>query len=234
MVILPHKRKAFRTPPSSSDNDPFFSSVVLLLHGDGSDNSTIFTDSSSLARTVSSFGDAKIKTDNFKFGGASMRFDGSGDYISTSASSDFDLSSSNWSLEFWFRPNAVIADQRVVTFEISGTTWGLVSPNPGNDLTWNRFGVGSYITASGATASDKLGSWYFISLIKTGGTIEMFIDGISKGTTTTIPSSGEYILRVGGSVSNYATQNLNAWIDDLRFSKVSRENSVPTQAFPNS
>ena len=51
--------------------DPYFANVSLLLHCDGSDASTTFTDSSSNGHTVTASNDAQIDTAQSKFGGAS-------------------------------------------------------------------------------------------------------------------------------------------------------------------
>jgi hypothetical protein len=214
--------------------DPYFANVVLLLHGEGANNSTTFTDSSPLARTITPAGNAQIKTDQFKFGSASMRFDGTGDYVSTSTSSDFNIGATNWSLEFWLRPNVVLNNQRLIVFEGTSFNWGLIALSSGNDLAWDRFGSSPSITATGALASGKLGAWYFIALIKTGGTIELFIDGASQGTTTTLPASDNYNLIIGASVVRFAAANLNAWVDDVRFTTLARANTVPAAQFPDS
>ena len=48
--------------------------TVLLLHGDGTNGSTIFTDSSSYPKAVTASGNAQISTAQSRFGGASMHF----------------------------------------------------------------------------------------------------------------------------------------------------------------
>lgn len=69
--------------PVNPSTDPYFGSVVLLLHGDGSNGSTAITDSSSFAHTVTPVGAAQITTANKKFGTGSISFDGgNGTYLS--------------------------------------------------------------------------------------------------------------------------------------------------------
>jgi hypothetical protein len=51
------------TPPYSAD--PYLNNVSLLLHMDGSNNGTTFTDSSQNARAITVFGDAKTSTAQF-------------------------------------------------------------------------------------------------------------------------------------------------------------------------
>ena len=60
--------------------EQYFDNVELLLHLNGSNGSTTFTDSSSNGLTVTRGGNVTISTAQAKFGGASAVFDGSGDY----------------------------------------------------------------------------------------------------------------------------------------------------------
>ena len=69
-------------PPVDTNPDPYFYNTSLLLHFDGSHNSTTITDSSYLPKTGSVQGDAKLSIAKQKFGGSSLRLDGNGDYIS--------------------------------------------------------------------------------------------------------------------------------------------------------
>jgi len=81
-------------------SDQYYSDVSLLLHMNGTDGSTTFTDSSSGNRTVTGNGNAAISTDQFKFGGSSYEGDGSGDAKSV-FSSVFCCSSSLTSAIFY-------------------------------------------------------------------------------------------------------------------------------------
>jgi len=54
-----------QTTGDLSDSD--YSDVSLLLHMNGTDGSTTFTDSSSATHTVTTVGNAAISTDQFKF-----------------------------------------------------------------------------------------------------------------------------------------------------------------------
>lgn len=67
---------------------------------DGANNSTTFTDNSSLALPVSVFGDAKISTSQSKFGGSSGLFDGNGDYLQAT-SSGFTFGTDDFTVEGW-------------------------------------------------------------------------------------------------------------------------------------
>lgn len=214
--------------PLAGSTDPYFANVVLLLHGEGSNASTTFTDSSSLARTVAPSGNAQISTAQYKFGTASMKFDGSGDYISTSSSADFDISG-NWAIELWYRPATLGSVYRLVCIEQASTGWTITAHF--GSIFWERLGFAASITTSSALTA---GVWCFIQIVKSGTTTTLYVDGVSKGTTTTVPGSGNNTLRVGASVNNYPTANLDGFVDDLRFTTLARANAVPTAQFPDS
>lgn len=82
-------------------------STALLLHMDGADASTTFTDNGNTGHTVTANGNAQIDTDYKKFGTGSGLFDGSGDYLSIPDSADFFMGTDPFTIDFWFRPNDV-------------------------------------------------------------------------------------------------------------------------------
>jgi Concanavalin A-like lectin/glucanases superfamily len=87
-------------------------SLVLLLHCDGIDGSTTFTDVK--GHTVTANGNAQIDTAQSKFGGASALFDGSGDYLSIPNSTDWDFGSSDFTIEFWMYVTGAPASSNII------------------------------------------------------------------------------------------------------------------------
>jgi len=81
--------------------DPDFASVVLLLHCNGSNGGTTFTDNSSYGRAMTANGNAQTSTAQSKFNGSSGLFDGAGDYLTASASSDFTFGTGDYTIESW-------------------------------------------------------------------------------------------------------------------------------------
>ena len=78
--------------------------LSLLLHMDGDDASTTFTDSSPVGSTVTAGGNAQIDTAYYKFATGSGIFDGAS-YLTISDSTYFDLSATDWTIDFWVRGN---------------------------------------------------------------------------------------------------------------------------------
>lgn len=81
--------------------------VKLLLHGDGADGSTTFTDEA--GHTVERYGDAQIDTSQYKFASGSIQFDGTGDAIYAEDSDDWNFGTGAFTVDFWVRFNALPA-----------------------------------------------------------------------------------------------------------------------------
>ena len=91
------------TPPSSSLTahwDPYFDEVSLMLHGDGTNNSTTFTDLSTNNHSLTTNGGAVISTDQSKFGDSSIYFEGTDSFL-TATSSTFAFGTGQFTVEFW-------------------------------------------------------------------------------------------------------------------------------------
>ena len=217
--------------------DPDFANVSLLLHGDGVNGSTTIVDSSPSPKTVTATGDAQISTAQSKFGGASMYFDGSGDYLAiTEASNSFTFGTGDFTIEFWLYPSnlnsvAIILDWR--------TTGGLQDVRP----TIYRDGSNLYLFANGnlIIGNSALTNQVFqhIALAKSSGSTRLFVDGTQVGSTYS--DSLNYLSPQGGAIYVGAvgsgTFGMNGYIDDLRVTKgVARYTAnftPPTAPFPD-
>lgn len=81
--------------------DPYIDSVSLLMHFNSYNSSASFIDSSPNSNVITRYGDAKISTDQSKFGSSSAYFDGTGDYLTVPASSSFAFGTGDFTIECW-------------------------------------------------------------------------------------------------------------------------------------
>lgn len=213
-------------------SDPYFANVVLLMHFDGADNSTTFTDSSSYARTISTFGNAKLVTAQKAFGTASGYFDGSGDYLTVPSSVDWNFGTGDFTVETWVRFNALPAASASLVGNYPGTWVLQYRPDQGNKIAWYN---GSFVYSAAVTITT--GVWYHFAVSRTGTSLRIFLDGVQTGSTITDSSnySGTNELSIGrlGGIG----QELNGWEEDLRISKgVGRYTTsfTPTGPHPDS
>ncbi|GMX60063.1 MAG: hypothetical protein MNSN_10890 [Minisyncoccus archaeiphilus] len=107
--------------PTSVTTD---SNTVLLMHMDGTDNGTVFSDQT--GKTVTRYGNTKTVIGTKKFGSASTYFDGSGDYIDIPSSSDFEFGSNDFTIDFWIY-RVVADDGRILDYSGPGSVhpWAL-------------------------------------------------------------------------------------------------------------
>lgn len=95
--------------------------VLSMLHFDGANNSTTFTDAAGVLTWTRS-GNAKISTAQHVFGGASGYFDGDGDYITSDASSGLkSLLTQSFTISAWVYPTAIRASGTRVVSTGGGT-----------------------------------------------------------------------------------------------------------------
>lgn len=216
----------------SQGEDPYWTNVVSLLHFDGTNGSTTFTDVT--GRTWTPSGNAQISTANPKFGTGSYLGDGTGDRITAASSADFNIFSGNFTVEFWF--NLVNNTPNQCIFEIGGSATNRmnVSVASGNILVFSDTGSPAVrITAAAPTA----GSYHHCVLQKSGTTFTLGVNGVSAGTSTTTayPVSSSPC-RYGDSIN--FTNSVNGRIDEARITKgVARYTfpfTPPASPFPNS
>lgn len=224
----------------SQATDPNFASVQLLLHMNGTNGSTTFTDSSGTPKTVTAAGGAQISTTQSKFGGASGSFDGTGDYL-TAAGAGLAVGSGNFTIEGWFYFNSLQTGIRTLwAHRSTNATIGgaLVTHSSGalslyiaeSAFDWQVLGFSPSLTVSATT-------WHHIALVRDGNTIRTFLDG-AAGTTTTftgsVHTSGDFSLMAG---AQDGTQEVDGYCDEFRLTVgVARYTSAftpPTAAFPD-
>jgi hypothetical protein len=185
--------------------------------------------------------DAQLSTTVTKFGGSSMFFDGTGDYLFSPTLNVNNLSkflTSNFTVECWIYPTTTSGDRTVIC---AVNSWG-AGANYEIEL---RAGVlfvqiGNSITLTSGTTSISTNTWTHIALVRSSTTSTTFyVNGVSVATTATNWTADEDCpLTIGcfningGSLSNY----WQGYIDDLRITKgyarYTSNFTPPTTAFP--
>ena len=123
------------------NTDPNFANVSLLLHGNDTNGSTTITDSSPSPKTVTAVGNAQISTAQSKFGGASIAFDGNGDWCQIANNVAFKFGSGNFTIEYWFYPTDLTSvKQHINPYDGSNTSYAIITN--GSDLLYYLSSVG--------------------------------------------------------------------------------------------
>ncbi len=186
---------------------------VLMLHGDGTDTSTTFTDSSGGKHAITANGDAQIDTAQSKFGGSSMLFDGAGDGLSIVDDGDFDFGSGDFTIDAWARFASASGGETIAGSSGSGETF--FRRDDSNQIVLGRNTVANDSISSVLTwAAD---TWYHLAVVRTNGVVKFFRDGTEVFSGANTNSYNVSTLYIGKDY--YAGQETNGHIDDLRITK---------------
>lgn len=232
-ISVPTTSEVMVVANDTSDADPFWSSVVLALHFDGSNGSTVFTDEK--GKTVTANGNAQISTVQYKFGGASAYFDGSGDYLTVSSSADFAFGTDDFTIEAWVNIAAAPAAGNGYSLFTNSSTLTLPAVFFISDANKLALWANGLVGNTGSTV--PLGQWSHVAFVRSGGTAYAFINGVAQWSAAYTANHAENIGLVGCNPDK-ASGFFNGYIDDLRVTKgVARyvaNFTPPTAAFPNS
>ena len=200
--------------------DPYLPNTSLLLHGDGANNSTNIIDSSSNPKSITATGNARISTDQSRFGGSSILINSG--VVYSNSSLDFAFGSEDFTIEGWVY---------LLTIPSSGfpdlfrTTDDLLYIN------FRQSGVFAVTTASAIIASSPsaipLNQWSYFAVTRSGSVFRVWLDGVSGAPGTadnlTFASTATAIRFGNGNVP------LHAYIDEYRITKgIAREITLPT------
>lgn len=214
--------------------DPSFASVTSLLHFDGADASTTFTDQKGLTWTAA--GQAQLDTAQSKFGGASLLLDGSGDYITSASNAAFGFGAGEFTVEGWFRANVLsgnmcLLDTRTASNE--GIAIYALAAATGTFAVYSNAGL---LVGTGNFTTNQ---WDHFAVVRDGTTLRLYLNGVQQASVSdsrTYASASTCFLG-----DNYVapSQPVNGWVDDLRITKgVCRYPSgtgftPPSAAFPD-
>lgn len=211
---------AARYPIQQITGDPHWASVSMLMHMDGVNNGTTFTEAK--GKTITRVGDTKTVTVARKLGTASAYFDGTGDYLSTTSSpDDFRFGSGDYTVEAWIYPMSTASLQDIVFFGVDYTDCWFMRYYGNGRIGHSLYNGTTQQSLSGGAGLAPVGVWSHVAIAKQGTTVRAFINGASVATATFSlaqgPVTGTPTLRVG--IDSSGTTPFTGFIDELRVTK---------------
>jgi hypothetical protein len=200
----------------------------LLLNFNGSNNSTTFIDE--LGQTITPYGDVKISTTQYKFGGSSAYFDGTGDYLEVTKSNNnkaWDFSTTDWTLECWVYPLDT-NERSIFVPRIGVYSTFIIFTSGGKFAGYASSGSNWSVSITGSTTF-SINQWYHLAFVRYGNLFILFVNGQVDGTGVYSGSLMSLIqpLIIGkDSISNYA--NWYGYIDSF---KLTNERALYTESF---
>jgi hypothetical protein len=196
--------------------DQYWTSVSLLLHGNGENNSTTFIDSSSNAFTVNRT-NAVISTAQSKFGGSSMYFDGDNDYLTLGGQSVLAMGTGDFTIEL-FIYLLELRDQNVFDFRPAGGNGAYPTIQTLVNSTI-RYYANEEVKFTASLPS--LNTWHHLALVRYGATTTLYLNGSAVGSFTDtnnyLVGADRPAIASGGGTIGSAT--FNGYMDEFRITK---------------
>jgi hypothetical protein len=167
-------------------------------------------------------GNAALSTDQAKFGASSLELDGTDDFVDST--SNINLSSTDFTVDLWIRPDNVTGYKGIWQ---SGTSTTEQSYLLGNQVYWT-VNPSTIITTSVTVSA---GVWTMLSYERQGNTHRIYKNGTLEDTVSTGNKQDNGLFSIGKN----GFGDFDGYIDEVRVSDIARYGgssfTEPTSAF---
>lgn len=217
-------------------SDPNWSDVILLLKAEGTQGSTVFTDLSTSAVSITTQGNAKVSTADPKFGTGSLDCTVEGSRLTLPSGSLFDLNySTSFTLEFFAKMPVEPVDNQysfeMSSFDLGQTMRVIFFPTRRVDVIVR----GAQLSSSSNVL--PVNAWFHFAVTWDNSFVRAFIDGTLIGSVTRSNSGSlgnAQTIAIGGRGNG--NNSLLGFMDEIRFTRnVARYTAnftPPTATFP--
>jgi hypothetical protein len=204
------------TPSTTTSNGASSTTVELLTNFTNA--GIIDSTSDNVLQTV---GGAGISTAQSKYGGSSIRFNGTTDYLVSPNSPNWDMGSGSYTIEFWVYLNTLTGSQTFIARANTGSIYATF------DIGWYSSVLRLYVSNNGSTNAVALASsispvaatWTHIAVTRNGSTYTIWVNGVSGGTATDSGSAVANGNNLGIGAYGNGANPLNGYLEDLRITK---------------
>jgi hypothetical protein len=205
-----------------SSTDPSFSSVSLLFHMDGANNSTTVLDSSPSPSTVTVYGDAVLSTADSKFGGAAAYFDGTDAYMTTPANANVRFDSGEFTIEGWIKRKGSCPNAGIICATYDSTSFVNFAVCLGDIGSTHRLHAGFYNLGWNwiiDSVDIPLDEWIYFAYVRRGDLFSLYKNENLVGTLTRTGSlpAATMATRIGRGWDGL--RFFNGYIDETRVTK---------------
>lgn len=221
--------------------DPYYANVSLLLHCNGTDGSTSFTDNSPSPKTPSVVGSSRISTAQSKFGGASFENPNNSSRLQYATDPAFGFGSGDFTIEMFANMANISSRVNNVFDTRSPGSTGIGFFLGGGDYAQPANVIGCSSNTGVLGVGGNLSGLVFphVALSRESGTLRAFVNGVmvfSVGDGRTYSSSAP--LYLGADGFGTTGQVAIGFMDEIRITKgVARYTSnftPPAAPFPDS
>jgi len=216
------------TTPATVD-----ANTTLLMHMEGANGSTTFTDQN--GATITKVGTPTISTTRFKVGSSSLLLNGTTDYLVTPVSADYGFGTGDFTVECWFYATDLSRNSQALWDMRAAGVSSQVKPTVFAQSGKIMFYVSATIVAS---YSISQGAWHHMAWSKTNGYSYFYVDGVLVSMmpdTNNYGTSNDFVIGQVGDSRN-AAYYFGGNIDEVRITKglaryIPSNVSPPTTAF---
>ena len=168
---------------------------------------------------ITCFGDAATSTTQVKFAGTkSIYLDGTGDYIQINNIEDSWISgyTGDFTIEFWWYPTNVSVYQAILT---AAAAFQLYTNNSTLNLALSSTNSYSPFWHPQSMHTMVNNTWHHIAIVRNGNIYAVYVDGVSKATTTTstLINTGTNVPQLGIYTGNSSPSQ--GYFQDFRITK---------------
>jgi len=166
------------------ENSNYTTALITSVGANNAVNNS-FTDSSSNSHTITANGNVTQNTFSpYRHGGYSTYFDGNGDYLGSSSSSDFAFGTGDFTVEFWFYATSIPSAVNIVDMRNGSSGFVINFPN-------GVLGFYSEPSSSTLKQSSTLNAheWYHVAAVRNGTNFDLYVNGTAIGSSATDSSN---------------------------------------------
>lgn len=211
----------------------------LMLHGDGTNNGTVFTDSSANAYNGTAVVNAVTTTSDSVFGGSCISIPAAGDAVNFSGA-NLNQGTSNFTYDFRIKWSAVSGTRGIFSGQNSGSTTLQMRTNGGSFDIFTS-GGSEYTSASSFFST---GTWYWLVIQRESNALRVWKDGTEVTTFAGGDGRANWNINLSATGNNYgigwnqgSKSGAGLLIDEFRYSNTARfpsggsTISVPSAAY---
>ena len=181
-------------------------------------------DSSPSGNTLSLFGGVSLSSAVLNTGSSSsVFFDGVGDYITTPISPNLNFATSDFTWEaFIYLTDLSFSAGGKILISNSNNTIGFYLSYRGQIRLSNR--TSSFLLETSG-ASILINTWHHVAVTRSAGVVNIWIDGVSRGTSSSFPTTidQDSIFAVGSQIYNTSSfQDFTGYMSAIRLSDAVR------------
>jgi len=169
------------TVDAAGASDPYFANVVSLMHGEGANGGTTYTDQI-VARTWTATGTVTTSTDFPTFGTTSLKFANSSSHLDSDSSADFAFGTGDFTIELFHRTPASYPAFYFVFDGRTGDPQLVPCLYMSSDVLIYHVNGATRITG---TTNLTISTIYHIALSRVSGTTRLFLNGVQQGSDYT-------------------------------------------------